>query len=179
MAERVTKSYADKHDEIKSRIDALKEQDKELERREKSYYPKAGDVLFSVLEAGDLKELRTKWNNSVSEDLKVGKIDCDVDMPKIDPMLAMSNPKKFAKMMKEFQKAADVQKAAAGEALSNVLHVSVLGDLRNKLRGLGILNDGVEEVVDESEETLEEVFAKEQAEQQSGATDSSEYVPYM
>ena len=171
MAERVTKSYADKHAEIQAKKDALDKQDKSLSEKEKDYYPKAGDVLFTVLEAGDV-------------DMKIGKIKCDVDIPEIDMSLAMSNPKKFAKMMKEFHKATDVQKTAAGEALSNVLHVSVLGDLRNKLRELGILNDGAEEVVDEQEEetledvNLEDVLAQEQAEQQSEATDSSTWNPY-
>ena len=185
MAERMTKSYADKHAEIQAKKDALDKQDKSLSEKEKDYYPKAGDVLFTVLEAGDVKELRTKWNSAAPEDMKIGKIKCDVDIPEIDMSLAMSNPKKFAKDMKEFHKATDVQKTAAGEALSNVLHVSVLGDLRNKLRELGILNDGAEEVVDEQEEetledvNLEDVLAQEQAEQQSEATDSSEYLPYM
>lgn len=184
MAERVTKSYADKRAEIKAKKDALDEQEKKIVAREKEYYPKAGDVLFSVLKAGDIKELKRKWNKAVSEDLKIDEIDCDVDMPKIDPMLAMSNPKKFAKLMKDFHKSADVQRAVAGKTISNVLHVSVLGDLNNKLRELGILNDGlVDEVEEETEEaveevSLEEVLASDETMKQDDATDSSTWNPY-
>ena len=184
MAERVTKSYADKHAEIQAKKDALDKQDKSLSEKEKDYYPKAGDVLFTVLGAGDVKELRTKWNSAAPEDMKIGKIKCDIDIPEIDMSLAMSNPKKFAKDMKEFHIVRDMQNAAVGEAISNVLHVSVLGDLKNKLRELGILNDGVTGEVKESEEetledvNLEDVLAQEQAEQQSEATDSSTWNPY-
>lgn len=175
MAERMTKSYADKIEELNHRIE-------KLQQNADAFYPKAGDMLFKVLEAGDLEDLKAKWNNLVPKDLKVDKIDCDVEMPKLDPTLVMKDKKKFAKMMEDYQKAADAQKDAAGKVLSNVLHVSVLGDLRNKLRELGILNDGlVEEVEDEEEtveETLEEVFAKEQEEMAKQESDKSTYDPF-
>lgn len=178
MAERVTKSYADKRAEIKAKKDALDEQEKKIVAREKEYYPKAGDVLFTVLEASDLKELKKAWNDAAPDDMKVDKIECDVEMPKLDPTLVMKNPKKFEKLVKEYQKAAKAQKAAAGEALSNILHVSVLGDLKNRLREIGILNDGFVDDVEDEEETLEEAFAREQEELKTQESDNSSYNPY-
>ena len=186
MAERVTKSYADKHAEIEAKIEALKEQDKNMSAREKVFYSKAGDVLFTVLEASDLKELKKNWNNEAPDDMKVDKIECEVEMPKLDPTLVMKNPKKFEKLVKEYQKAADIQKAAAAKAISSILHVSVMGDMKNKLRELGILNDGlVDEVVDEDEEenvssdmSLEEILHQEQEEQRMQEQDNSSYDPF-
>lgn len=179
MADRVTKSYADKHAEIEAKIEALKEQDKKMSEREKKYYPKAGDILFTVLEASDLKELKKAWNDAAPDDMKVDKIECDVEMPKLDPTLVMKNPKKFEKLVNEYQKAAKAQKAAAGEALSNIIHVSVLGDLKNRLREIGILNDGLVDDVEDEEETLEEAFAREQEElKEQEETDGSTWTPY-
>ena len=173
MAERVTKSYADKIAELNNRIE-------EMTEKAQAYYSQAGDLLFNVLDVTELEDLIERWNSLAPKKMKVDEIECEAKMPTIDPTLARKNPKKFAELVKECQEVTDAQNVAAGEAISNILHVSVLGDLRAKLRDLGILNDGAKEVVKESkEETLEEVFAKEQAEQKAEETDNSSYFPYV
>lgn len=177
MAERVTKSYADKIDELNQKIE-------KLQQNASAFYPQAGEVLFIILDADDVEELKKKWNSLAPKEMKVDEINCDAKMPTIDPTLARKNQKKFDELVEKCRIVRDMQNAAVGEAISNVLHVSVLGDLKNKLRELGILNDGVTGEVKESEEetledvNLEDVLAQEQAEQQSEATDSSTWNPY-
>lgn len=189
MAERVTKSYADKHDEIKAKIKALEEQDEKMTEAENEFYQKAGKYLITRLDADDLKDLKKIWNSKVPDDMKIEKIECDVEMPKIDPVLILKDPTKAQGMVDAYQAAAEAQQSAAGKTISTILHVSVLNDLKYKLIEFGFLSDTrAKKKADKSESTeeetledvnLEDVLAQEQAEQQSGATDSSEYVPYM
>ena len=189
MAERMTKSYADKHKEIKAKIAALEEQDEKMTEAENEFYQKAGKYLIKCLGADNLKDLKKIWNNKAPDDMKIEKFECDIEIPKVDPVLALKDPTKVQGMLDEIQAAAEAQQSAAGKAISTILHVSVLNDLKYKLIEFGFLDDTrAKKKVDKSESVeeetledvnLEDVLAQEQAEQQSDATDSSEYLPFM
>lgn len=184
MAERVTKSYADKHKEIKAKIAALQEQDEKMTVAENEFYQKAGKYLIKSLGADDLKELKKIWNNKVPDDMKIERFGCDIEIPKVDPVLVLKNPTKVQGMLDEIQAAAEAQQSAAGKAISTILHVSVLNDLKYKLIEFGFLDDTrAKKKVDKSEsveeETLEEAFAREQAElKEQEETDGSTWTPY-
>ena len=180
---RMTKSYADRQQDIDEKIAKLNAQKDELDAKAAEYYPKAGDLIFKALEASNLKEVKTKWNDRVSNEFKIDKIECDAVEPKLDTTLIMTDRKKFDKLLEEYMSVVDKQKAAAGEAISDVLHVSVQGDLKNALIDLGILEgtktsepqkaDEPEEVIEESEEIVDD-FKFDDADD----TDDSTYDPY-
>lgn len=178
---RSTKSYADKHEEIKAKIAKLEASVADLQEKEAEYYPKAGDIIFKALGASNLKEVRSNWNSRVSEDLKIDKIECDVAEPKIDTTLLMTDPKKFEKQVAAYKEAVSAQKAAVGEVISTLLHVSLQGDLKDALIELGILegtkNEEVEtEEVDIFEEESETVDEYEY--EVSSESDGESYDPY-
>lgn len=178
---RSTKSYADKREEIKAKIAKLEASVADLQEKEAEYYPKAGDIIFKALGASNLKEVRTNWNSRVSEDLKIEKIECDVVTPNLDTTLLMTDPKEFAKQYAACYEAADVMKAAAGEVISTVLHVSLQGDLKDALKELGILEGTKKEEVETEEVDIfeeESETVDEYEYEVSSESDSASYDPY-
>ena len=173
---RSTKSYADKREEIKAKIAKLEASVADLQEKEAEYYPKAGDIIFKALGAGNLKEVRTNWNSRVPEDLKIDKIECDVVTPNLDQSLLMTDRKKYAKQVAASYEAADVMRAAAGEVISNVLHVSLQGDLKDALIELGILEGTKKEEIDTEEvDTFEEEIEAVDEYENTAEVDSTDY----
>ena len=179
---RSTKSYADKHEEIKAKIAKLEASVADLQEKEAEYYPKAGDIIFKALGASNLKEVRTNWNSRVPDDMKIDKIECAVAEPKLDQSLLMTDPKKFAKQVAACNEAANVMKAAAGEVISTVLHVSLQGDLKDAFKELGILEDTKKEEVETEEVDIfeeESETVDEYEYEVSSESDGTDYDPYV
>lgn len=179
---RSTKSYADKHEEIKAKIAKLEASVADLQEKEAEYYPKAGDIIFKALGASNLKEVRSNWNSRVPEDMKIDKIECGVIEPKLDTTLLMTDPKKFEKQVAAYKEAVSAQKAAVGEVISTLLHVSLQGDLKDALTELGILEgtkkeevetEGVD-IFEEESETVDEYEYE-----VSSESDGTDYDPYV
>lgn len=168
MVERMTKSYEDKCEDINLKIAELESKKSKIEEKANEYYPKAGAVLFAALDVDNLVDLKKSWNKRVPEDMQVKEFDCDVEMPVLDTGLMLRDKKKFEKMYEKYIQAAEVHKAAAGEAISNILHVSLVGDLNKALIELGIIEGVVEGVITDSvtkeevveEEIIEDTFAE-------------------
>ena len=178
---RDTKSYVEKKEDIDKKIAEYEARKVNLQEKEAEYYPKAGDFIFKALGASNLKEVRSNWNSRVPEDLKIDKIECAVVEPKLDTTLLMTDPKKFEKQVAAYKEAVSAQKAAVGEVISTLLHVSLQGDLKDALTELGILEGTKKEEVETEEVDIfeEETGTVDEYEYEvSSESDSASYDPY-